>query len=54
MALVKILQRFKFERGVGTTDTLELNAALILRPRGPVRVKVALVQEPSPEGAKAI
>ena len=33
MALVKILQKFKFERGVGTTDTLELHAELILRPR---------------------
>ncbi|KAL9966304.1 hypothetical protein ACROYT_G024358 [Oculina patagonica] len=44
MALVKILQRFKFERGVDTTDKLELNAALILRPRGPVKVKVAFVK----------
>ena len=43
MALVKILQMFKFERGVGTTDTLELNAALILRPRDPIRVKVVSI-----------
>ena len=40
MALAKILQRFKFERGVDTNDTLELKAALILQPRDPVRVKV--------------
>ena len=40
MALVKILQNVKFERGVGTTDTLELNAALLLRARDPIRVKV--------------
>jgi len=31
MALVKILQNVTFERGVGTTDTLELNAANIRR-----------------------
>lgn len=47
MALVKILQKVKFERGVGTTDTLQLNAELILRPREPVRVKVVRVKEPS-------
>ena len=40
MALVKILQKVKFERGVGTTDTLELNATLVLRARDPIRVKV--------------
>ena len=43
MALVKILQKVKFERGVDTTDTLELNAALVLRPRDPIRVKVVLI-----------
>ena len=43
MVLVQILQRFKFERGVDTTDTLDLTAALILRPRGPVKVKIAFV-----------
>ena len=46
MALVKILQKVKFDRGVGTTDTLELNAELILRPRRPVRVKGVRVEEP--------
>ena len=46
MALVKILQKVKFERGVGTTDTLELNAELILRSREPVRVEVVIVEEP--------
>jgi len=46
IALVKILQKFKFERGVGTTDTLELHAELILRPREQVRVKVVRVKEP--------
>ena len=45
MALVKILQKFKFERGVGTTDTLDLHAELILRPREQVRVKVVRVKE---------
>lgn len=45
MALVKILQKVKFERGVGTTDTLELNAALLLRARDPIRVKVVPILE---------
>ena len=45
MALVKILQKFKSERGLGTTDTLELNAALLLRARDPIRVKVVSVME---------
>ena len=46
MALVKILQKVKFERVVGTTDTLEFNVELILRPRKPVRVNVVRVEEP--------
>ena len=45
MALVKILQKVKFERGVGTTDKLELNAALLLRARDPIRVKVVPISE---------
>ena len=49
MALVKILQKFKFETGVDSSIKLELNAAVILRPRGPVRIKVAFVKEPSRE-----
>ena len=45
MALVKILQKVKFERGLGTTDKLELNAALLLRARDPIRVKVVPISE---------
>ena len=45
MALVKILQKVKFERGLGTTDTLELNAALLLRARDPIRVKAVPILE---------
>ncbi|KAL9966306.1 hypothetical protein ACROYT_G024360 [Oculina patagonica] len=47
MALVKILQRFKFERGVDTTDKLELNATLLLRPRDSIRLKVVFILESS-------
>ena len=45
MALVKILQKVKCERGIGTTDKLELNAALLLRARDPIRVKVVPILE---------
>jgi len=30
IGLVKILQRFKFERGAGTTEKLELQSGIIL------------------------
>jgi len=39
-ALVKILQRVKFERGMDSTETLEFVAAVILQSREPVYVKV--------------
>ena len=32
------LQRFEFEKGLNTTETLEFKAVLILQPPGPVRV----------------
>lgn len=40
MALVEILQRVKFVRGVDSTERLEFRAATILQPRDPVLVKV--------------
>ena len=39
-ALVKILQKVKFERGMDSTETLEFVAAVILQSREPVYVKV--------------
>ena len=40
IGLVKILQRFKFERGVGTTEKLELQSGIILTFLKPVFVKL--------------
>ena len=42
---VSLAVNFKFERGVGTTDKLELNAALLLRARDTIRVKVVPISE---------
>jgi len=41
-ALVKILQKVKFERGIDSTETLEFVAAVILQSREPVYVKVVV------------
>ncbi|KAJ7372191.1 Thromboxane-A synthase [Desmophyllum pertusum] len=41
IALVTILQKIKFERGVGTTEKLEFNSGIILRPREHIYVKIA-------------
>lgn len=40
IGLVKILQRFKFERSVGTTEKLELQSGIILTFLKPVFVKL--------------
>lgn len=40
IGLVKILQRFKFERSVGTTENLELQSGIILTFLKPVFVKL--------------
>ncbi|KAL9966312.1 hypothetical protein ACROYT_G024366 [Oculina patagonica] len=40
IALVKILQKMKFERGLGTTETIKFHAATILVPSEPIFVKV--------------
>lgn len=40
MAMVKILQKVKFERGMGSTETLQFVSATILQSRDPIYVKV--------------
>ncbi|KAJ7372188.1 Thromboxane-A synthase [Desmophyllum pertusum] len=40
IALVKILQKMKFERGVGSTETIKLHASTILVPLEPICLKV--------------
>ena len=40
IGLVKILQRFKFEKGVGTTEKLELQSGIILTFLKPMFVKL--------------
>lgn len=40
MALVKILQKVKFEKRIDSTEKLEFRAATILQPHGPVAIKV--------------
>ena len=40
LALVKILQKMKFERGLGTTEAIKLHASTILVPREPICVRV--------------
>lgn len=40
IVLVKVLQKIKFERGVGTTEKLEFNASTILKSREHIYVKI--------------
>ena len=40
MALVTILQKFRFEKGLGTTEKLEFKAGTILQPSEPIKVKI--------------
>ena len=40
MALVKILQKVKFEKRMDSTEKLEFRAAIILHPRDPIVIKV--------------
>ena len=40
VALVKILRKMKFERGLGTTETIKLHASTILVPSEPICVSV--------------
>lgn len=40
LALVKILQKMKFVRGLGTTETIKLHASTILAPSEPICVRV--------------
>ena len=40
LALVKILRKMKFERGLGTTETIKLHASTILVPSEPFCVRV--------------
>lgn len=40
MALVAILQKMKFERGVGVTEALQFHASTISVAREPIYVKI--------------
>lgn len=40
LALVKILRKMKFERGLGTTETIKLHASTILAPSEPICVRI--------------